>query len=71
MVNVTYSYAIIAQAASAVQSRSHWIADENVQQLKFSNKWIKSFLSRGGVTRRKITREDKAVPSDEEIHETL
>ena len=42
-----------------------------MQQLTFSNKWIKSFLSRGGVSRREITREDKAVPTDEEIHEVL
>ena len=71
MVNVTYSYAIVEEAANAVKSRSHWGANENVQELKFSNKWIKSFLNRGGVTRRKITREDKAVPTDEEIHEVL
>ena len=71
MVNVTYSYAIVEEAANAVKSRSHWGANENVQELKFSNKWIKSFLNRGGVTRRKITREDKAVPSDKEIHEIL
>ena len=31
----------------------------------------KTFLTRGGVTRRKITRENKAVPSDDEIHEIL
>ena len=42
-----------------------------MQQLTFSNKWIKSFLGRGGVSRRKITREDKAVPTDKEIHEVL
>lgn len=38
---------------------------------KLTNKWIKSFLLRGGVTRRKITREDKEVPSDEEIASVL
>ena len=42
-----------------------------MQQLKFSNEWIKLFLTHGGVTRRKMTREDKAAPSDEEIHKTL
>ena len=42
-----------------------------MQQLTFSNKWIKSFLGRGGVSRRKITPEDKAVPTDKEIHEVL
>ena len=71
MVNVTYSYSIVERAANAVKNRICWQDDETVQQLRFSNKWIKSFLDRGGVTRRKITREDKAVPSDEEIHEIL
>ena len=39
--------------------------------MKFSNKWIKGFLTRGCVTRRKITREDKEVPTDEEIASVL
>ena len=39
--------------------------------MKFTNKWIESFLFRGGVTRKKITREDKEVPSDEEIASVL
>ena len=71
MVNVTYSCAIIERAANAVKSRSSWQEDEIIKRLKFSNKWTKSFLNRGNVTRRKITGEDKAVPSNEEIHEIL
>ena len=71
MVNVTYSYSIVERAANAVKNRYCWKHNEKVQQLKFSNKWIKLFLKRGGVTRRKITREDKAVPSDQEIHKIL
>ena len=54
-----------------MKSRSSWQEDEIIKRLKFSNKWTKSFLNRGNVTRRKITREDKAVPSDDEIHEIL
>ena len=38
-----------------------------VSTLQFTNKWVKSFLSRGGLTRRKITREDKDVPGSDEI----
>ena len=54
-----------------MRDRDSWKSDVNVKRLTFSNRWIKSFLSRGGVSRRKITREDKAVPTDEEIHEIL
>ena len=71
LVNVAYSYAIIEQAANSVRSKECWRNDKRVQQLAFSNKWVKSFLARGGVSRRKITREDKAVPSDQEINEVL
>ena len=39
--------------------------------MKFTNKRIKSFLLRGRLTRRKITREDKEVPTHEEIAHTL
>ena len=44
MVNITYSYAIVEEAANAVKNRSCWQNDEIVQQLKISNKWIKHFL---------------------------
>ena len=42
-----------------------------VSTLQFTNKWVKSFLSRGGLTRRKITREDKDVPDSEEILQVM
>ena len=58
-------------ATRNVQAREIWASDEEIQNMKFTNRWIKSFLFRGGVTRRKITREDKEVPSDEEIASVL
>ena len=42
-----------------------------VSTLQFTNKWVKSFLSRGGLTRRKITREDKDVPGSDEISRVM
>ena len=42
-----------------------------VSALQFTNKWVKAFLNRGGLTRRKITRDDKEVPGDEEIAQIL
>lgn len=41
------------------------------KNLKFSNKWVKAFLKRGGLSRRKITREDKLVPDDDVVKNTL
>ena len=69
--NVTYSYAIIASAATAVQEIDEWKNKEKVQNLMFSNKWVKAFLDRGGLTRRKITREDKDIPDDNVVSNTL
>jgi DDE superfamily endonuclease len=71
LVNVTYSYAIVATAARSVQGLELWRTDESVQKLQFSHKWIKGILNRGGMSRRKITKEDKAVPDDEEIRRIL
>lgn len=65
IVNVTYSYAIIGSAARSVQERQHWVPHATVSALQFTNKWVKGFLNRGGLTRRKITRDDKDVPGDD------
>ena len=45
--------------------------DAEVQELKFSNKWVRNFLLRCKMYRRKITKEDKNVPSPEEIQRVL
>ena len=68
---MTYSYAIIGSAARSVQERSHWMPNTTVSSLQFTNKWVKSFLSRGGLRRRKITREDKDIPESEEILQVM
>jgi hypothetical protein len=71
LVNVTYSYAIAATAARSVQGLERRSTDENVQKFQFSYKWNKGILSRARMSRRKITKEDKAVPDDEEIRKIL
>ena len=68
---MAYNYAIIATAARKVQSDDKWTDDVEVQKLKFSNKWIRNFLLRCKMYRRKITKEDKNVPSPEEIQRVL
>ena len=71
LVNVTYSYAIVVSAATSVQETEKWANEEKIKNLIFSNKWVKGFLNRGGVSRRKITRDDKDVPSDTDIRRVL
>ena len=69
--NVTYSYAIIVSAATGVQETEKWKNNEKIMNLKFSNRWVKMFLGRGGLSRRKITREDKIMPEDDEVSDIL
>ena len=71
VVNVTYSYAIIASAATDVRKTETWSSNEKTNTLKFSNKWVKAFLKRGGLSRRKMTREDKMIPDDNIVADTL
>jgi hypothetical protein len=71
IINVTYSYAIIGSAARSVEGRQRWVQQATVSSVQFTDKWVKSFLNRGGLTRRKITRVDKDVPGDDEIAQIL
>ena len=38
---------------------------------EFLNKWVNVFLDRGGLSRGKNTRENKAIPDDNEVSKTL
>ena len=67
LVSVVYSYDVIKQAAIAVQKQSNWTETESVKNLLFSSTWIKGLLTRANMRRRKITTEDKKIPSEEEI----
>lgn len=71
LLNVAYSYPIIATAARKVQSESMWTDNNEIQKLKFSNKWVKKFLLRAKMYRRKMTKEDKNVLTPEEIKRIL
>ena len=71
IVNVAYSYAIVAKAAKEVQEQDHWINNSIVQKLKFSPHWIRGFLNRASFRRRKITQADKPIPVDEEVRATM
>ena len=53
--------------SASVRVRVH----EKIDKLKFSNKWVKAIFQRGGLSRQKIAREDKAIPDDDVIANTL
>lgn len=59
IVSVVYSYAVIIEAANSVQQLYHWQDNAAVSNLTFSSNWVRDFLSRANLRRRKITTEDK------------
>jgi hypothetical protein len=69
--NVTYSYDIIRNQAIRVQKESKYLGDIGVQRLKFSNKWIWSFLNRRNFSRRRVTRDAKNLPSEDEVNRVM
>lgn len=71
LVSVVYTYAIIIQAAKITQASERWKDDEKINTLMFSSKWVRSFLTRANMRRRKITTDDKLVPSDEEVRRIM
>ena len=71
LVSVVYTYSIIKEAAKSVQASDRWINNEKIQALEFSTTWIHKFLKRANMRRRKITTDDKNVPSDEEVRRIM
>ena len=69
--SVVYNYSIIHQAARTVQACERWNNDEKIKVLEFSSTWIHKFLTRANMRRRKITTDDKNVPSDEEVRRIM
>ena len=65
LVSVVYTYGIIIEAAKKTLAEEKW--KERVRSLMFSSKWVRTLLNRANVRRRKITTEDKKIPSDEDV----
>ena len=65
--SVVYSYAIIIEAALVVQKEFSWGYDSSIKNLLFGSHWVRNFLTRANMRRRKITTDDKTIPEDEEI----
>ena len=64
---MAYSYAILAATALDVQKEEKWLSNAAVQKLQCSNKWVRNFLTRSGMRKRKITRDDKKIPAIADI----
>lgn len=69
--NVAYSYDVIIETAKDVQAQESWQLHEQVSKLMFSSHWVRGLLDRAKLRRRKITREDKLIPSLQEIRGIL
>ena len=65
IVNVAYSYEVIIEAATRVQQL--YQGDPSVNDLKFSPHWVRGFLTRANMRRRKITTDDKDMPEISEV----
>ena len=70
-INVAYSYDVIIETAKDVQAQASWQLHGQVSKLKFSSHWVRGLLDRAKLRRRRITREDKMIPSLEEIRAIL
>jgi hypothetical protein len=55
VMDCVYNFTIIRLAAQLVQQMDKWKNDEQIQSLMFSDCWIKKFLDRNDLSRRRIT----------------
>lgn len=69
IVNVAYSYEVIIEAATRVQQL--YQGDPSVNDLKFSPHWVRGFLTRANMRRRKITTDDKDMPEISEVERIM
>ena len=65
--NVAHSYAVIRQAAEVVQKFPAYLSIQVVQNLKFSPPWVKGFLERAALRRRRVTAAEKVIPSPDVV----
>ena len=65
--NVAHSYAVIQRAAETVQKMAPFDARENIKAKKFSKPWVKGFLARAALRRRRVTASEKVLPSNEVV----
>ena len=61
--NVAHGYAVLKQAAEAVQKLPPFFCDTAVQKLKFTRPWAKGLLNRATLRRKRICAQDKELPT--------
>ena len=69
--NVCYSYAIILMAAQKVQQKPEWKENPKVNKLKFRRTWIRGWLRRCALRKRRITTQAKNLPPPEKVQERM
>lgn len=69
--NVAHSYAVIKAAAQIVQKMPFFKEDTKVQNLKFTPPWIKLFLKRSALRRRRVTANEKELPPVEAVRKRM
>ena len=70
--NVAHSYTAVQTAAKTAATEEPWAPDPGVSKLKYSKKWVKGFLRRNGLIKRKVTASsNKTHPKTEEVRETV
>ena len=65
--NVCYSHDIIRMAAEKVRKRPEFLDDAKLQKLKFRRSWIRGWLRRCAMRKRRITTQVKTLPAPEVV----
>eukprot|EP00966_Prymnesium_polylepis_P094973 2199147-Prymnesium_polylepis.1 len=67
--NVAHSHAVIKRAAEIVKP---WFKDdERVQKLTFTAPWVKGFLKRAALRRRRVTASEKVLPPVADVRKRM
>ena len=70
--NDLHSYAMVVIAGQTVQKRALWLGNKAIQALQFGCQWIKDFLNRTGMRRKRISAVDKKTrPPVEEVRDVM
>jgi hypothetical protein len=68
--SIVYSYAIVVRAAEDARNTGY-LDDPRIMALKFSDKWVRCFLKLEDMRRRKITHEQKEIPSETAVRKQM
>ena len=69
--NIAYKYDMIRQSALLAQKQPQFAAVKQVQECKFSNKWIGNWLKAVNCRRRRTTTTEKQLPPAAQVREHM